>query len=94
MAVMKVARNLISWSQMNDIELATEVGDLVENLPKAVHPVVFFLDAGVECEKMGEPVAFWNPPNVKNGLNSQQFWPHTIGTASDIRILLDISKGT
>ena len=58
MAVMRVVQNLISWSQMNDIELATEVGDLVENLPKAVHPMIFSLDARVECKKMGEPIAF------------------------------------
>ena len=58
MAVKRIARNLISWCQLNDIELATELGDLVENLPGAVHLMVFFLDTGVEGEKMGAPVGF------------------------------------
>ncbi len=40
-AVTRVARNLVSWSQMEDFQSATELGGLVENLPdmtEIVHP--------------------------------------------------------
>jgi hypothetical protein len=63
---------------------------LVENLPdmtEIVHPKGFFLDAVVEGEKVAH--GFLECAECRN---SQQFWSHTIGAATDIR--LDISERT
>ncbi len=89
---------------LENFELVTEMGGLVENLPdmtEIMYPKGFFCgrkDVGVEGEEIGEPVAFYDAPNVKIFEPGAKFAAilvtYKIGAASDIGILLDMLNET